>query len=152
LQAWVAAHVPVAEAPAVQAALAALRQVPRAGSRPDPTTGQSRIRRGVAVDRQPSIGDPAMRHGRKTKTRPFTGFKRHIITLVDADAVVRPANEPEHATLARLSPPSPRCDDRDIYFHRRQSHTRRKARSLWAIAITIGAAGGHTAESRPAPS
>jgi hypothetical protein len=34
----------------------------------------------------------------------FTGFKRHVIELVDvdliADAVVRPANEPEHATVA----------------------------------------------------
>jgi Transposase DDE domain len=49
-----------------------------------------------------------MRHGRKTKTRPFIGFKRHVIKLVDADlivdAVVCPANEPEHATLARLTP------------------------------------------------
>jgi hypothetical protein len=62
----------------------------------------------VAPDRQPSIGDPAMRHGRKTKVRTFTGFKRHVVTLVDAgvivDAVVRPANEPEHATLAQVLP------------------------------------------------
>jgi hypothetical protein len=108
LEAWVAAHVPVTAAPAVQAALATLRQVLAQDLEPDPTTGERRIRRGVAVDRQPSIGDPAMRHGRKTKTRPFTGFKRHVIKLVDADlivdAVVRPANEPEHATLASLTP------------------------------------------------
>jgi hypothetical protein len=108
LEAWVTTHVPVADAPAVQAALATLRQVLVQDLEPDPTTGQRRIRRGVAVDRMPSVGDPAMRHGRKTKTRPFTGFKRHVIKLVDADlivdAVVRPANEPEHATLASLTP------------------------------------------------
>ena len=56
----------------------------------------------------PSIGDPAMRHGRKTKVRTFTGFKRHVVKLVDADvivdAVVRPANEPEHTTLAQVLP------------------------------------------------
>jgi hypothetical protein len=49
-----------------------------------------------------------MRHGRKTKVRTFTGFKRHVVKLVDADvivdAVVRPANEPEHATLAQVLP------------------------------------------------
>lgn len=108
LEAWVDRHVPVTEAPAVQAALATLRQVLEQDLEPDPASGQRRIRRGVAADRVPSVGDPAMRHGRKTKTRPFTGFKRHVMKLVDADlivdAVVRPANEPEHATLARLTP------------------------------------------------
>ena len=92
----------------MQAALAALRRVLTQDLEPDPTTGQRRIRRGVAADRMPSLGDPAMRHGRKTRTRPFTGYKRHVIKLVDADvivgAIVRPANEPEHAALALLTP------------------------------------------------
>jgi hypothetical protein len=108
LEAWVAAQAALADAPAVHAALTTLRQVLTQDLEPDPTSGQRRIRRGVAVDRQPSIGDPAMRHGRKTKVRTFTGFKRHVVKLVDADvivdAVVRPANEPEHATLAHLLP------------------------------------------------
>jgi hypothetical protein len=102
LEAWVAAQDTVAAAPAVQAALTTLRQVLTQDLEPDPTSGQRQIRRGVAPDRQPSIGDPAMRHGRKTKVRTFTGFKRHVVQLVDAevivDAVVRPANEPEHVT------------------------------------------------------
>jgi hypothetical protein len=108
VEAWVAAHVPVATAPAVQAALTALRRVLAQDLEPDPTTGQRRIRRGVAADRMPSLGDPEMRHGRKTKTKRFTGYKRHVITLVDADlivgAVVRPANEPEPHALALLEP------------------------------------------------
>ena len=108
VEAWVAAHVPIAEAPAVQAALTALRRVVAQDLEPDPTTGQRRIRRGVAADRMPSLGDPEMRHGRKTRTKRFTGYKRHVMTLVDADlivgAVVRPANEPEHHALALLEP------------------------------------------------
>jgi hypothetical protein len=56
----------------------------------------------------PSLGDPDMRHGRKTRTKPFNGYKRHVLTLVDhdliVDAIARPANEPEHAALAQLEP------------------------------------------------
>jgi hypothetical protein len=108
LEAWVAAQDTVATAPAVHAALTTLRHVLTQDLEPDPTSGVRRIRRGVAPDRQPSIGDPAMRHGRKTKVRTFTGFKRHVVKLVDVDvivdAVVRPANEPEHATLALVLP------------------------------------------------
>lgn len=108
VEAWVAAHVPVAEAPPVQAALGALRRVLSQDLEPDPTTGQRRIRRGVAQNRMPSLGDPEMRHGRKTQTKCFTGYKRHVIKLVDADlivgAVVRPANEPEHQALALVEP------------------------------------------------
>jgi hypothetical protein len=108
LEAWVAAQDALVAAPAVAAALTTLRHVLAQDLEPDPTNGHRRIRRGVAADRQPSIGDPAMRHGRKTKVRTFTGFKRHVVKLVDADvivdAVVRPANEPEHATLAQVLP------------------------------------------------
>jgi len=108
LEQWVTRHVPVAETPPVQAALVALRRVLTQDLEPDPTTGQRRIRRGVAAERMPSLGDPEMRHGRKTRTRLFTGYKRHVIKLVDADlivgALVRPANEPEHEALALLTP------------------------------------------------
>src|SRR6266542_1275196 len=108
LEQWVTTHVPVAETPPVQAALAALRRVLTQDLEPDPTTGQRRMRRGVAAERMPSLGDPEMRHGRKTRTRPFTGYKRHVIKLVEADlivgALVRPANEPEHHALALLTP------------------------------------------------
>ena len=69
-------------------ALTALRRVLTQDLEPDPTTGQRRIRRGVARDRMPSLGDPEMRHGRKTRTKPFTGYKRHVIKLVDADLIV----------------------------------------------------------------
>jgi hypothetical protein len=108
VEAWVAAHVPVAAVPPVQAALGALRRVLAQDLEPDPTTGQRRLRRGVAVDRMPSWGDPEMRHGHKTRTKRFTGYKRHVLKLIDADlivgAVVRPANEPDHHALALVEP------------------------------------------------
>ncbi len=108
VEAWVAAHIPVAETPPIAAALAVLRRVLTQDLEPDPTTGQRRLRQGVAPERMPSLGDPEMRHGRKTKTKRFTGYKRHVIKLVDADlivgAVVRPANEPEHHALALVEP------------------------------------------------
>ena len=108
LEQWVAAQPPMARAtPGLQAALTALRGVLTQDLDPDPATGQRRIRRGVAKDRQPSLGDPDVRHGRKTRTRPFTGYKRHVIKLRAPDlivgAIVRPANEPEHAALTRLT-------------------------------------------------
>ena len=109
LEQWVATHAGAPQAqPALDAALAALRRVLAQDLEPDPTTGRRRLRQGVAGDRMPSLGDPEMRHGRKTRTRPFNGYKRHALKVLGADvivdAVVRPANEPEHLTLATLAP------------------------------------------------
>src|SRR5215510_14410585 len=100
MEQWVAAQPPTAQAtPALQTALTALRAVLAQDLEPDPTTGGRRILRGVAKGRQPSLGDPEMRHGRKSRSRPFIGYKRHIVKLREpdliVDAVARPANEPE---------------------------------------------------------
>jgi hypothetical protein len=71
------------------------------------TTGRRRILRRVAKGRQPSLGDSEMRHGRKSRHRPFTRYTRHVVQLLGPDliveAVARPANEPEHAVLATLT-------------------------------------------------
>jgi hypothetical protein len=108
LEQCVTRQVPVSEAPPVQAALAALGRVLTQDLEPDQTIGQRRIGRGVAAERMPSVGDAEMRHGRKTRTRLFTGYKHHVIKLVDADvivgAIVRPGNEPEHEALGLLTP------------------------------------------------
>lgn len=108
LERWVTTQPPPVQAtPALQTALTALRAVLTQDLEPDPTTGRRRILRGVAKGRQPSLGDPEMRHGRKSRHRPFTGYKRHVVKLLDPDliveAVARPANEPEHAVLATLT-------------------------------------------------
>jgi hypothetical protein len=108
MERWVAAQPMTTQAtPPLQEALTALRAVLTQDLEPDPTTGRQRILRGVAKGRQPSLGDPEMRHGRKSRSRPFTGYKRHLVKLVESDlivdAVARPANEPEHAVLAALT-------------------------------------------------
>jgi hypothetical protein len=106
---WVGAQPATTRAtPALQTALTALRTVLTQDLEPDPTTGGRRIGRGVARGRQPSLGDPEMRHGRKSRSRPFTGYKRHVVKLcapdLIVDAVARPANEPEHTVVATLMP------------------------------------------------
>jgi hypothetical protein len=108
LERWVAAQPPTAQAtPVLQEALTALRAVLSQDLEPDPTTGGRRMLRGVAQGRQPSLGDPEMRHGRKSRSRPFTGDKRHVVKLLEPDliveAVARPANEPAHTILATLT-------------------------------------------------
>lgn len=45
----------------------------------DPETGQPRIRQGVAKDRIVSSSDPEMRHGRKSASRRFNGYKAHVV-------------------------------------------------------------------------
>jgi len=104
-EAWVAAHAGKrANEPPLKEALEALRRVLQQDLEPDPTSGDRRIRRGVAKDRLPSMGDREMRHGRKSKAKPFTGYKRHIAKSAGyiVGACVQPANRPEHEATAEL--------------------------------------------------
>jgi hypothetical protein len=61
--------------------------------------GRVGIVRGVAEDRRVSIEDPEMRHGRKSKSKRFNGYKQHIATDLDTRLIlacaVTPANRPE---------------------------------------------------------
>jgi hypothetical protein len=105
-QAWVAEHASDSiDKPPLKDALAALRRVIEQDLEPDPSTsGRSRIRRGVAPDRRPSLGDPDMRHGRKSKSKAFTGYKRHIAKAhgVIIAALVQPANRADNVATAPL--------------------------------------------------
>lgn len=79
---------------------------------PDDSASGTRVpRKGTAKDRRISISDPDMRHGRKSKTKLFNGYKDHY--MMDADvrglvvaADVVPANRPENegaqAMLSKL--------------------------------------------------
>jgi hypothetical protein len=104
---WVSAHATqqATEAP-LKEALASLRRVLEQDLEPDPSRGGKRIRRGVAKDRMPSLGDPEMRHGRKSKNKAFNGFKRHLAKLIGADitvaAEVLPANKADLVALPSL--------------------------------------------------
>jgi transposase len=57
------------------------------------------LRRGVAKDRRISVEDGQMRHGRKSRSVLFDGYKRHILRDLDTGLVpavgITPANAPE---------------------------------------------------------
>lgn len=69
-------------------------------------TGGVQIREGVAQDRRISIEDAEMRHGRKSKSKRFNGFKQHVSTDLDTQlilaGVVLPANRPEEEATPHL--------------------------------------------------
>jgi len=61
-----------------------------------PEADDAQMHDGVAKDRQVSVEDPEMRHGRKTKSRLFNGFKEHIGVDLDTGLIlacsIMPAN------------------------------------------------------------
>lgn len=92
------------ENPPLKEPLAMLRKLMAQDIEPDPTSGGRRIKQEVAKDRIISISDPEMRHGRKSKTKLFNGYKRHIAisnNLILATTVV-PANIQEHEAASTL--------------------------------------------------
>lgn len=87
--------------------VATLRQIIGQDLEPDPDdSGRLRIRDGVAEDRRVSIEDKEMRHGRKTKSKRFNGYKRHLAidldTLLVLAVAVLPANRPEQEAAPNL--------------------------------------------------
>lgn len=100
LEAWIQAKLPTELGqPPLSDHLATLRQIRAQDLEPDPNDGGPRIRIGVAEDRRVSIEDGDMRHGRKSKSKRFNGYKRHLATDLDTDLILAcaltPANRPE---------------------------------------------------------
>jgi hypothetical protein len=69
--------------------------------------GSTQIRIGVAPDRRISIQDAEMRHGRKSKTKRFDGYKEHIARDLDFHTIVAcavtPANRPEEEAVVPIA-------------------------------------------------
>jgi Transposase DDE domain/Transposase domain (DUF772) len=108
LQSWIARRLPEDVAtPPLKTHLEALVQIRTQDLEPDPLGAGSRIRDGVAADRRVSIADPDMRHGRKSKSKRFSGFKRHLAADVDRGLIVAcaitPANRPEDEAIPSLT-------------------------------------------------
>jgi hypothetical protein len=65
------------------------------------------LRRGVAKDRRISVEDGDMRHGRKTRSVLFDGYKRHVLRDLDTGLVIAvgitPANVPEAAVAGDIA-------------------------------------------------
>ena len=102
--------------PPLRGSVEALQQILGQDLEPDPDDPKGkrmRVRDGVAPDRRVSIADPDMRHGRKTRSKAFNGFKQHMAIDVDrrivmACAVVG-ANRREHEALPALIADLDRC-------------------------------------------
>lgn len=121
LAAWVREEVSGAAQPPVSTALKLLDSVIEQDIEPDPDGGGHRIRDGVAQDRVISVGDPEMRHGRKSRSKTIRGFKRHAIIAnrIFLGTAVEPANRREHVPTGRLLDDARRHGViKDAYFDR----------------------------------
>jgi Transposase DDE domain/Transposase domain (DUF772) len=108
LEAWIGRRLPDELAqPPLQAHLATLGQIRAQDLEPDPAGTGVRVRDGVAEDRRIAITDQDMRHGRKSKSKRFNGFKRHIAADVDRGLILAcaltPANRPEDEAIPALT-------------------------------------------------
>ena len=107
LQTWIREHVPVElTQPPLAAAIETLHTLRAQDLEPDPTGGGTRIRKGVAKDRQISLEDKEMRHGRKASAKRFDGYKRHLARDLDEQLILAAetlaANTPDTAGLDPL--------------------------------------------------
>jgi hypothetical protein len=101
MQAWLKKQLPEhVVLPPLSVHLATLEQIRNQDLEPDPEGGGGvRIRKEVTENRRVSVEDGEMRHGRKSKSKRFNGFKQHVATDLDSDLIlacaVTPANRPE---------------------------------------------------------
>lgn len=108
LEEWIrqelAGHV---DEPPLADALETLGEILTQNLDPDPPDGGPEVGEGVAKDRRVSIRDKEMRHGRKSKSKSFTGFKSHLAVDLDDGLVlacaITPANIAESTALAPLA-------------------------------------------------
>ena len=107
LEQWITDHMlEESSRPPLAPALERLRGFLEQDLEPDPDGARMSLVQGVAKDRQISVSDEQMRHGRKSVTQRIDGYKRHIAReLVDGlvlAAQVAPANERDEARTAPL--------------------------------------------------
>ena len=111
IEEWVHEHLPeqATRAPLAES-LALLQKLRAQDLEPDPSDPSGRlqrIREGVAEDRQISIEEPEMRHGRKSRSRTINGYKLHLGIDLDTGLVmagaVTPANRPEAEALGPIT-------------------------------------------------
>ena len=106
MSAWVEERRPKEEQTELSRYTEALAQVKQQDVEPAPGGGVQ-LRQGVAEDRRVSIEDSEMRHGRKSKSKRFNGYKQHLSMHLDAGLVlacaVTPANRPEEEAAPALA-------------------------------------------------
>jgi hypothetical protein len=138
LEAWIRDRLPEKVArPPLKEHVETLHQVMEQDLEPDPTPGGDRsdkttavrIREGVAPDRRVSIEDSEMRHGRKSKSKRFNGYKRHLVGCLDSGLILACAITPANRPKRKLQIPSSRTSSISSMTHCRS------AASAAAIAI-----------------
>ncbi len=76
------------------------------------------LRRGVARERLVSVEDPQMRHGRKSRSVRFSGYKRHVLRDLDTELVravgITPANAPEATVTESIAGDLARQPDAEL--------------------------------------
>jgi len=108
LQTWLNAELAESlKKPPLEAQMATLKRVAEQDVEPDPDGSGPRIKKGVEPDRQISIHDPDMRHGRKSKSKRFNGYKRHLLMDLEIKGLTTatqatPANQPEREAAKPL--------------------------------------------------
>lgn len=104
----------------LQDALDQLERVLSQDLEPDPSGEGRRISRGTAKERQISIADPSMRHGRKSRSTTIKGFKRFIAKELDHGLIlgvtVQPANQAERDATTTLRKQVERFGTADVLF------------------------------------
>jgi hypothetical protein len=119
LETWIREHAgEAAEDPPLKGLFALIAQLRSQDLEPDPSGGRPRIREGVAEDRRVSIEDADMRHGRKSKSKRFNGFKQHFACDLDTHLILAcaalPANRPEDEAAPDLRDDLARYPDRNM--------------------------------------
>jgi hypothetical protein len=106
LQQWVERHLDKVISEPIRPYIEAITQVRSQDLERSPNGG-IQIRQGVARDRRISVEDAEMRHGRKSSSKRFDGYKEHIARDLDFPAIVAcavtPANRPEEEGALPLS-------------------------------------------------
>jgi len=111
LERWVQARLPAELAhPPLKEHVETLHELMQQDLEPDPSGGGDgggvRIREGVAPDRRVSVEDKEMRHGRKSKSKRFNGYKRHLARDLDCGLILAcamtAANRPEEEAAEAL--------------------------------------------------
>ena len=112
---WLACELAEAiEEPPLVALVATLKKVATQDIEPDPDGSGSRIKDGVTPDRQISIHDPDMRHGRKSSSKRFNGYKQHVMQDLDVPGLIAATlvTAPISPRQTQPSPCSRRCKPR----------------------------------------
>lgn len=107
LEQWITDHLlEETQRPPLQPALERLHALLEQDLEPDPEGSAMTLKQAVAKERQISVEDDQMRHGRKSRSQRFDGYKRHIARELEEGLIlavqVAPGNERDEAQLAPL--------------------------------------------------